>query len=104
MITGAGTPYRAPYFVTEVLHQLVRILGERPKLAGLKIHTTLNLAMQEHAESVVRKDAQMDVMGHRKGQAALVSIDSHSGAVRCLVGGRDYALSSFNRAVRPAAF
>jgi membrane peptidoglycan carboxypeptidase len=44
----AGAPYRAPYFVSEVLFQLRDICGPDvlAKGGGLHIYTTLDLALQ----------------------------------------------------------
>lgn len=44
----AGAPYRAPYFVSEVLFQLREICGPDvlAKGGGLHIYTTLDLALQ----------------------------------------------------------
>ena len=36
-------------------------------------------------------------------QAALIAIDPDTGAVRAMVGGRDFRASNFNRATRPSA-
>ena len=66
---------------------------------GLKVHTTLDLALQEEAERLVLEDGLVPLRGEDKGEAALVAIDPNSGGVRVLVGGREYANSPFNRAV-----
>ncbi len=34
-------------------------------------------------------------------QGALVAVETHSGAVKAVVGGRDYLETEFNRAVQP---
>ena len=66
---------------------------------GLKVHTTLDLALQEKAEQLVLEDGLSMLGGEDKGEAALVAIDPAQGAVRVLIGGREYANSPFNRAV-----
>jgi membrane peptidoglycan carboxypeptidase len=66
---------------------------------GLAIYTTLDLALQERAEQLLYEDGLTKLNGQWKGEAALVATDPASGAVRVLVGGRDYATSSYNRAV-----
>jgi penicillin-binding protein 1A len=51
---------------------------------GLQIHTTLDPAMQEHAEK-----ARSILPGNQQGfDAAVVSVDTNSGAIRAMVGGR----------------
>ena len=98
---GSAAPYRAPFFVSEVLYHLKELFRGQDVLAegGLKVHTTLDLALQEEAERLVLEDGLVPLRGEDKGEAALVAIDPNSGGVRVLVGGREYANSPFNRAV-----
>ena len=47
----SGAPYRAPFFVSEVLYQLRVLMGKKygvgsPGSGSLHVHTTLNLRMQ----------------------------------------------------------
>ena len=46
--TKSGVPFRAPFFVAEVLYQLRELLNDKEvlKKGGLQIHTTLDLALQ----------------------------------------------------------
>ena len=99
-VKGSGAPYRAPFFVSEVLHQLrdLNVLDQ----GGLHIHTTLDLALQESAEGILKKDGKKPRLGENRGEASLVACEPASGAVRVLVGGRDYSASTFNRAVNAA--
>ena len=64
----------------------------------LVVQTTLDPALQRTAEAEVA--ALLDAEGARRkvGQAAAVVL-GRDGAVRAMVGGRDYARSQFNRAV-----
>ena len=96
-----GVPFRAPYFVAEVLYQLRGLFtdGEVLHRGGLQVHTTVDLALQEHAERILQEDGARMRLGEDKGEAALVAMDPHSGAVRVLVGGRSYAKSPYNRAM-----
>ncbi|MEX1044532.1 MAG: transglycosylase domain-containing protein [Chthoniobacterales bacterium] len=87
--------------------------------AGLKIYTSLNGAMQRAAVEAV--EAQLSAVESRDGyphakkaetsfvdpqsrggtpylQASAMAVDNHTGGIRVLVGGRDYATSKFNRA------
>ena len=98
---GSAAPYRAPFFVSEVLYHLKELFHGQDVLAtgGLKVHTTMDLALQERAERLVLEDGLAMINGQDKGEAALVAIDPASGGVRVLVGGREYANSPFNRAV-----
>jgi penicillin-binding protein 1A len=76
-------------------------LAERfPGSADLVFRTTLDPRIQAHAEA--RLDALLDGAGAsaRAGQGAVVVLDAATGAVRAMVGGRDYRTSPFNRATQ----
>jgi len=98
---------RAPYFVDYVRETLARDIPEAHLLTrGLSVFTTLDSRAQEAAERAVRDGAReadwrspAGGAGENPAQAALVAIEPSTGAVRALVGGRDYAESPFNRAV-----
>ncbi len=87
----------AGHFVDWVVAQA----RELPGVAGtdLVIETTLDLAMQQAADRAAA--AALDDAARAAGarQAALVALDG-DGAVRAMVGGRDYRVSQFNRAVQ----
>jgi len=99
--TRSGTPFRAPFFVAEVLYQLREVLSDNTTLSkgGLHIHTTLDLSLQERAEQILLEDGKTMRLGEDKGEAALVAMEPSTGAVRVLVGGRSYAKSPYNRAM-----
>jgi len=67
--------------------------------ADATLHTTLDTRLQAVAES--RLSALLDGPGVAAGvsQGAVVILDAATGAVRAMVGGRDYRSGSFNRAV-----
>ncbi len=62
------------------------------------VDTTIDLPMQTAAAKAISDTLAADGEKYRVGQGALVAID-RDGAVKALVGGRDYASSPFNRAV-----
>ncbi len=99
--TKSGVPFRAPFFVAEVLYQLRDLLNDNEVLrkGGLQIHTTLDLALQERAEQILQEDGKTLRLGEDKGEAALVAMEPTTGAVRVLVGGRSYMKSTYNRAM-----
>ena len=76
-----------------------RVQSLLPPGADAVLHTTLDLRLQAVAET--RLDALLGGPGEaaRVGQGAVVALDAASGAVRAMVGGRDYRRSPFNRAV-----
>ena len=100
-------PARAPYFVDYVREALSKDIPEAQLLTrGLLIFTTLDSRAQEAADRAVRDGAREADWRSPSGgaernpaQAALVAIEPGTGAVRAMVGGRDYQTSPFNRAV-----
>ncbi|MGE0866362.1 MAG: transglycosylase domain-containing protein [Vicinamibacterales bacterium] len=93
------------YFKEEVRRQLVQQFGwPRVSEGGLHVYTTMDQAMQQAADATVASSlAEIDGARSKdaKGQlqAALIAIEPQSGAVRALVGGRDFAASNYNRAM-----
>jgi 1A family penicillin-binding protein len=94
------------YFVDQVLEQIEKVYGkEFVHFGGLKIVTTLDTRYQKLAFKSVRnhlEDLENRLVKERGAgplQAALVAIENKSGAVRVMLGGKDYSHSQFNRAV-----
>lgn len=86
----------APYFrdyITFLVKEKYKLSEEQLIHGGLKIYTTLDPVMQEKAEQAVEKFLPKD----RPLQAALVAMDPHTGAIKAMVGGRDYKESQYNR-------
>jgi penicillin-binding protein 1A len=79
------------YFTDWVLPQLDGLIEETAQ--PIDVWTTLDLKMQTAADSAIR--------AHTPGtmQGALVSLD-RGGAVRAMVGGKDYVSSIYNRATQ----
>jgi penicillin-binding protein 1A len=111
---GAATR-TGSYFLDVVLKDLEERYGPEVLYhGGLKVMTTLDPQMQGWAvESVQSGLAKLDVTLGIAGsdsenldgttthpQGALVVIETNSGAVKALVGGRDYAETEYNRAVQ----
>jgi penicillin-binding protein 1A len=92
-VSGAYGGSAARYFADWVIDQVPAFVG--PTARDLVVHTTLDAAAQRAAEAAVAG------LGERGsvGQAALVAM-TPDGAVRAMVGGRDYAASQFNRATQ----
>ena len=101
----AEEPY-GQYFKDEVRRQLVEQFGiERVEQGGLQVYTTIDPYMQRAADASVEqslaeieKSLPKRKTPHEPLQAALIAIDPATGAVRAMVGGRDFRASSFNRA------
>ncbi|GAA0658585.1 penicillin-binding protein 1A [Sphingomonas insulae] len=81
----------ARYFTDWALPQLDTLIDETE--APLDVWTTLDLGMQRDADAAVRANAPAGAQG------ALVSLD-RDGAVKAMVGGKDYVASIYNRATQ----
>ncbi len=101
---GANT---GSYYLDAVVKKLEERYGpEVVHRGGLKVITTLDPFLQNRArEAVAAGLAELDRRIGVKGeegqtpQGALISIETNSGAVKAMVGGRDYTRSEFNRAL-----
>jgi penicillin-binding protein 2D len=94
------------YFIQYVISKLEKEYGkEFVHFGGLKIFTTIDVRLQKFAQQAVTTHMKsLDKrMGSREDeetlQAAVVALENKTGAVRVLLGGRDYSKSQFNRAV-----
>ncbi|MCF6246737.1 MAG: PBP1A family penicillin-binding protein [Desulfobacula sp.] len=95
------------YFLDALIRNLVAEYGEGVVYyGGIKVFSTLDPRLQNHAEVSIRTgleklDALMGIDDTQtvRPQGALVAIDTGSGAVKAMVGGRDYYKSEFNRAM-----
>ncbi|HEV8614267.1 MAG TPA: PBP1A family penicillin-binding protein [Methylomirabilota bacterium] len=105
----AASNQPAPYFGDLVRQELEQRFGDDVALTrGVRVFTTLDLALQRLAEAaVVRGLDRLETRGRalrrtddaRRLQAALVALDPETGQIRALVGGRSYQASQFNRAL-----
>jgi len=89
------------YFLEYVRGELERHLGkERVSRGGFTVWTTLDTTLQRLAtESLSEGTARMgNGKDNEAPQGALVAVESDSGRIRALVGGRDFLASPFNRA------
>ncbi|WP_455371712.1 transglycosylase domain-containing protein, partial [Petrachloros mirabilis] len=96
----------APYFVDAVLKQVEEAVGA-PLPEGLRIDSTLDpLVQQVAADALERGLAKLErthpsLSGPEQYlQGAVVVLEASTGAILALVGGRDYRVSQFNRAVQ----
>jgi penicillin-binding protein 1A len=116
----------APYFVEWVRQQLYARFGTDIYTEGYRVYTTLDLDMQIAAEralynqlEAIEQDELFTRFGHvtyreyleaegpRRAttktpylQGGLITLDSDSGYVRAMVGGRDFGHSEYNRATQ----
>jgi penicillin-binding protein 1A len=88
----------AQYYAADlVMDQLPGLVGAVKQ--DLVVETTLDLDLEHKAEKTLADMLKESGTKSRASQAALVSVDA-TGAIRALVGGRDYAESQFDRAVK----
>lgn len=83
------------YAADRVMEDLPRLVGEIAE--DVIVDTTIDFVLQKHAETVIRSAIASEGAARGVSQGALISLDA-MGAVRSLVGGRDYAESQFDRA------
>ncbi|MDQ2889801.1 MAG: PBP1A family penicillin-binding protein [Gemmatimonadota bacterium] len=111
LVTARNWGMNAPanYFVDVVRVQATRA-GIPVMSGGYRIYTSIDPTLQTAASDALSEQAAAieSAPGYRHPtiasggdylQGAVVALDPNTGDVRALVGGRDYARSSFNRAV-----
>ena len=91
----SGPP--AGYFVDWVREQVPGYVGRDH--GALRVFTSLDPARQRAAQAALTETLATQGKSRKIGQGALVALDEN-GAVRAMVGGRDYGKSVFNRATQ----
>lgn len=105
IVPSQDTVGDAPHAVDFILREAERALGDLPE--GIKIFSTLDPWVQQIAEQVLREGLeQLELTypwlkeGEQPLEGAVVILEAKTGRVRAMVGGRDYRISQFNRAVQ----
>jgi penicillin-binding protein 1A len=124
----AGTPLglvapmeargEAPYLVAAIRKELRERFGVEAEQAGYRVHTGLDRELQRAATEALRAQlaaVEAGELGRYRGpncaagaverpetclQGMFVAMDVRTGDIRALVGGRDFALSQFDRATQ----
>jgi penicillin-binding protein 1A len=91
---GAGG---ANYFIDYVMERLPKFIGE-PRM-DVRIRTSLDLNWQKAADTAIASALAQDGTKLGVTQGALVSLGP-DGAIRAMVGGKNYGESVYNRAVQ----
>ncbi|TKT81220.1 penicillin-binding protein 1A [Aquamicrobium sp. LC103] len=86
------------YFLDWAFEEVKRIAPRR-STHSLVARTTIDLNLQKAAEEAVDFMLKQHGQAYRVTEGAVVLLENN-GAVRAIVGGRDYARSQFNRATR----
>ncbi|MBC7542309.1 MAG: PBP1A family penicillin-binding protein, partial [Candidatus Sericytochromatia bacterium] len=99
-IRGIRSSHLAPYFTAYVQALLIDKLGAAAmRTGGYTVTTSLDLDLQRVAENALIKQVQ-SLRRFKVSQGALICIDPHTGEIKAMVGGMDFAASQFNRAVQ----
>ncbi len=97
-VASAGAP---SYYLDWAFEQAEKVLKEQnlENEYVINVKTTLDLDMQKKAQDTITAMVNLNGGVRKFDQAALVSM-SVDGAVRAIVGGKDYEASQFNRATK----
>ena len=90
----------SPDWYLDVAYTEVRKLAEAGQLGDdrvLTVHTAIDVDLQTKAESTIEDQLRQNGPAYHAKQSAAVIMDP-DGALRAVVGGRDYGASQFNRA------
>ncbi|MBX2804744.1 MAG: PBP1A family penicillin-binding protein [Hyphomicrobiales bacterium] len=90
--------YTPNYFLDWAFEEAQRLTQGRGEY-NLIARTTVDISLQQSAETAVETVLDQNARAKRVDQAALVAMET-DGAVRAMVGGRDYGESQFNRATK----
>lgn len=87
------------YFLDWAFEEVQRLVGRRAGTHALIARTTLDPALQKAAEESLEFHLLQHGKSYNVKQGAIVVMETN-GAVRAIVGGRDYGQSQFNRATK----
>src|SRR5262249_20245288 len=90
----------ANYYLDFAFDELKKLVATFPKSLHERVfivRTALDVNLQRHAEQTIENMVRQYGNDYHARQAATVVVDL-DGAVRAMVGGRDYGQSQFNRA------
>src|SRR5262245_3585187 len=104
----------APYLVDYIREELLKSYTEEEITnSNLRVYTSLDPALQRIAVEAVHNgltfvNEQIDARNKRQKttdnlpgpQAAMIALDPHTGEIKAMVGGSDYAASQLNRIVQ----
>ncbi len=92
-----------PAYMQVMRQELRQALGAKVEnLAGMRIFTTLDPAVQQAAEQAVQAGIPALLSQHHLKQleTAMVVVDRYSGEIRALIGGAQTSYAGFNRALQ----
>lgn len=95
-VVERGDSNTPDYFLDWAFEEVQRIMAGRPNRIVVA-RTTVDLGLQKTAETAVEDTISQFGRSRNFNAGALVSMETN-GAVRAMVGGKDYGVSQFNRA------
>lgn len=95
--TATSNPGSHKYIADWVMNVLPQYVGEVTE--NVIVETTIDAHLQSFAQKAIANGLSTNSKKLGVSQGALVSVDG-IGAVRAMIGGRDYGQSQFNRAVK----
>jgi penicillin-binding protein 1B len=101
-----GSTVDAEHFLDFVRQEVEANLPGSAMVGTLRVYTTLDPGAQRVAQHAVRVGMRAIDRHRRAGgvgdsaEASLVALDAETGAIRAMLGGRNYQRSQFNRAVQ----
>src|SRR5262249_7309863 len=104
----------APYLVDYIREELLKDFSEEDVVnSSMRVYTSLDPDLQKIAVDAVSSglkfvNEQIDARKKRQKesdslpgpQAALIALDPHTGEIKAMVGGSDYAASQLNRIIQ----
>jgi len=93
-------------YFTDYIKQALEEHVDNPQeiyTTGLNIKTTMSLKMTDYAYEAIEKGIQAYQQRHPKApppEVALVAMEVKTGEIKVLIGGRDFSVSPYNRAVQ----
>ncbi|WP_078380223.1 transglycosylase domain-containing protein [Sutcliffiella halmapala] len=95
--TSFSNKYNA--FIDRVIEEISEQLGEvDPQADGLEIYTTLDVDAQEHVEYLLSDESGIAHPDNEDYQAGIALIDTQTGEIRAIGGGRNHVKTGLNYA------
>ena len=105
---GRAESDEAQYFLDIASDEASKKLEDQYPAGSARVNTTIDLRLQRAAEQAIADGMQLvdkQLAGRRKSkqtaharpQVALIALDPHTGEVKALCGGREYAASQLDR-------
>ncbi|QQS39555.1 PBP1A family penicillin-binding protein [Candidatus Woesebacteria bacterium] len=91
-----GASFKAPHFVQYVQEILEERYGQSAvEQGGLKVTTTLDIDLQEKAQTIVTEEIEK-VESQNIGNGAAVVLDPQTGEILVMVGSKDFAAADYD--------